>query len=272
MEAVAPAIPQGSKAAELVTRFAGELSGLPPKGANRERNESVEFRRRKALSRRFRCEPQGRQALVAALHVLADLAKQGWAVRAAGGRSRSPGRRKRWTTRGSGSAPTARGAGRAATAAGHTRVRPVDGNSALLRGTSSPFIVSSAMDRNSPTACAASARSPTQPGPSRRPSRPSGPTCNSRVGTNAVPIRGFASKTSGATSRHTWANRYQTVPGRTMMVLVRDRAADFHPVIGIAALSGAAVAVTVRNQSIGWTPDRLLAEIAARPSASSPAG
>ncbi len=51
------------------------------------------------------------------------------------------------------------------------------------------------------------------------------------------------------------------------MVLVRDRAADFHPVIGIAALSSAAVAVTVRDERIGWTPDRLLAEIAERPTA-----
>ena len=42
---------------------------------------------------------------------------------------------------------------------------------------------------------------------------------------------------------------------------------DFLPVIGIAALSSAAVAVTVRDERIGWTPDRLLAEIAERPTA-----
>ncbi len=80
-----PAIPQGTKAAELLTRFAVELSGLPPMGVNRQRNEAVEFRRKEALRAAARCEPKGRQALVVAIHVLADLAKQGWAVRVADG-------------------------------------------------------------------------------------------------------------------------------------------------------------------------------------------
>jgi hypothetical protein len=58
--------------------------------------------------------------------------------------------------------------------------------------------------------------------------------------------------------RHTWANPYKSVPGRTMMVLVRDAAAPFHPVIGIAALSSAAVAMTARDEKLGWTATHVL--------------
>jgi hypothetical protein len=67
--------------------------------------------------------------------------------------------------------------------------------------------------------------------------------------------------------RHTWASPYKSVPGRTMMVLVRDAAAPFHAVIGIAALSSAAVAVTARDERIGWTPEDVIEDIKARPTA-----
>lgn len=67
--------------------------------------------------------------------------------------------------------------------------------------------------------------------------------------------------------RHTWANPYKSVPGRTMMILVRDAAAPCHPVLGIAALSSAAVAVSVRDDWIGWTPESVIAEIRQHPSA-----
>jgi hypothetical protein len=67
--------------------------------------------------------------------------------------------------------------------------------------------------------------------------------------------------------RHTWANPYKSVPGRTMLVLVRDAAAPYHPVVGIAALSSAAVAVTARDEKIGWTPQRVMDEIRERPTA-----
>src|SRR2546421_1768334 len=36
--------------------------------------------------------------------------------------------------------------------------------------------------------------------------------------------------------RHTWVNEYKSVPGRLLMILIRDAAASNHPVIGIAAL------------------------------------
>lgn len=62
--------------------------------------------------------------------------------------------------------------------------------------------------------------------------------------------------------RHTWSSPYESVPGRSLQFLVRDRAAPFHPVIGIAALSSAAVRLGPRDKYIGWDThqviDRLL--------------
>jgi hypothetical protein len=65
--------------------------------------------------------------------------------------------------------------------------------------------------------------------------------------------------------RHTWASPYRSIPGRTMMVLVRDAAVEPHTVIGIGALSSSAVQIGVRDRWIGWNPDELLERIAANP-------
>ena len=65
--------------------------------------------------------------------------------------------------------------------------------------------------------------------------------------------------------RHTWSNQYTSVPGRLMLLLVRDRAAEFNPVIGIAALSSAIVQLGERDRWIGWRPDDILNEFTARP-------
>ncbi len=55
--------------------------------------------------------------------------------------------------------------------------------------------------------------------------------------------------------RHTWSNPYESVPGRSLQFIVRDRAAPFHPVMGIAALSSAAVRLGPRDRFIGWDTD-----------------
>ena len=67
--------------------------------------------------------------------------------------------------------------------------------------------------------------------------------------------------------RHTWTNSYTSVPGRCMMFLVRDRAAMFHPVIGIGALSSPIVQIGERDAWIGWHPDTFISEIKTRPTA-----
>jgi len=67
--------------------------------------------------------------------------------------------------------------------------------------------------------------------------------------------------------RHTWSNQYTSVPGRTMLFLVRDAAVEFHPVIGIGALSSPIVQIRERDEWIGWHPTTFLEEIKARPTA-----
>ncbi len=65
--------------------------------------------------------------------------------------------------------------------------------------------------------------------------------------------------------RHTWSNQYTSVPGRTMMFLVRDRAAPFHPVVGIGALSSPVMQIRERDTWIGWHPETFLARAKENP-------
>lgn len=65
--------------------------------------------------------------------------------------------------------------------------------------------------------------------------------------------------------RLTWTNQYTSTPGRTLMILVRDRAAPFHPVIGIAALGSPIVQLKERDDWIGWQRDGFLDEARERP-------
>jgi hypothetical protein len=65
--------------------------------------------------------------------------------------------------------------------------------------------------------------------------------------------------------RHTWTNQYTSVPGRTMMFLLRDREAPFHSVIGIGALSSPVMQIRERDMWVGWYPDKFVANIQANP-------
>ncbi|MEO6323555.1 MAG: Druantia anti-phage system protein DruA [Thermoanaerobaculia bacterium] len=66
--------------------------------------------------------------------------------------------------------------------------------------------------------------------------------------------------------RHTWSNQYTSVPGRSMMFLVRDGAVENHPVMGIAALSSPIVQIRERDEWIGWQPTSFLDAARAKPS------
>lgn len=68
--------------------------------------------------------------------------------------------------------------------------------------------------------------------------------------------------------RHTWANEYATVPGRTMMLLVRDGAVRHHPVAGIAALASPVVQLRNRDRWIGWMSEEFLEYLRSNASAS----
>jgi len=67
--------------------------------------------------------------------------------------------------------------------------------------------------------------------------------------------------------RHTWSNQYSSTPGRTMQILIRDRAAPFHPVIGIAALGSPIIQIAERDEAIGWQPPQILASLSSNPTA-----
>lgn len=67
--------------------------------------------------------------------------------------------------------------------------------------------------------------------------------------------------------RHTWTNQYTTVPGRTLMFLVRDRTTPFHPVVGIGALSSPVMQIRERDTWVGWHPDTFLSRIRSNPTA-----
>jgi Domain of unknown function (DUF4338) len=65
--------------------------------------------------------------------------------------------------------------------------------------------------------------------------------------------------------RHTWTNQYTSVPGRTMIFLVRDRGAAYHPVMGIGALCSPVMQIRERDSWIGWHPEVFLKRVRTAP-------
>lgn len=57
--------------------------------------------------------------------------------------------------------------------------------------------------------------------------------------------------------RHTWAHEYRPIPGRQLLVLVRNAARPNRPIIGIAMLASPVMRVTVRDNWIGWLRDAM---------------
>lgn len=52
--------------------------------------------------------------------------------------------------------------------------------------------------------------------------------------------------------RHTWAHEYRPIPGRQMLVLIRNAARPNRPIMGIAMLASPVMRVSVRDNWIGW--------------------
>jgi hypothetical protein len=52
--------------------------------------------------------------------------------------------------------------------------------------------------------------------------------------------------------RHTWAHEYRPIPGRQMLLLVRNAARPRRPVIGIAMLASPVMRLSARDVWIGW--------------------
>ena len=67
--------------------------------------------------------------------------------------------------------------------------------------------------------------------------------------------------------RHTWTNQYTATPGRSMAFIVRDRAREHHPVIGIGSLGSPIVQIRERDSWIGWQPEAFIEFASESPSA-----
>lgn len=52
--------------------------------------------------------------------------------------------------------------------------------------------------------------------------------------------------------RHTWAHEYRPIPGRQLLILIRNSARPNYPIIGIAMLASPVMRVNVRDRWIGW--------------------
>jgi hypothetical protein len=66
--------------------------------------------------------------------------------------------------------------------------------------------------------------------------------------------------------RHTWVTEYSSLPGRSIFILIRDKAAPNHPVIGIAALGSSVAQQTCRDKWIGWEGETFIQKIKTDPS------
>lgn len=55
--------------------------------------------------------------------------------------------------------------------------------------------------------------------------------------------------------RHTWAHEYRSIPGRQMLILIRNAARPNRPVMGIAMLASPVMRLTARDKWIGWLPE-----------------
>lgn len=67
--------------------------------------------------------------------------------------------------------------------------------------------------------------------------------------------------------RHTWTNAYATVPGRSMPILIRDAATEYHTVIGLAAISSPIVQIAERDRWMGWDTHQFVRAVAEQPTA-----
>jgi hypothetical protein len=67
--------------------------------------------------------------------------------------------------------------------------------------------------------------------------------------------------------RHTWVSTYKSLPGRSMLLLVRDAAEPNHPIIGIAALGSSMAQQTLRDEWIGWDSDTFITQLKETPTA-----
>jgi hypothetical protein len=264
-----PVFPKVGNGPSVFADFARELATLQDLPKDRERNITIESRRRRALRERASCAADSRQVYVAAIHVLSDLVKQGWNIRISGARieisrpeigaSNSDENRERIRNQ-----LHAERDEQLLQPATKAFIRSMEARQ--LFGGQFVSIFSLMRDGRELTAkCEVIRQAATDHERLELASAAVKPYVQFIRGEERCSWTGFRLVDIWRYFRHTWANPYKSVPGRSMMVLVRDAAAPCHPVIGIADLSSAAVAVTVRDDHIGWTAANVFADLNSRP-------
>lgn len=233
----------------LILTFARELSILPT-GPSDDRQLVLDTARKRAVADSAQSDAKTRQALVAAIWLLSDLVKQGWAVRVSNARIGI--RRPVLTDDGISERPRIRAQLHVARNEQlreppvHAFVRDLE----TRRLHNGRFVsIFSLMKDGSEFA------------PQLHGLREGEFTADEIIrpylqfihGDERCAFTGLKLAYIWRYFRHTWSNPYQSIPGRSMMILVRDGAAPFHPVIGIAAVSSAAVAIGPRDEALGWS-------------------
>lgn len=264
-----PEFPETCNGLSVLTELAADLAGIEQETKGRDRNTLIESCRRRAIAAKSKCDAPGRQVYLAAVHVLADLVKLGWAIRVTGpqieisrvenGSADSDETRDR--IRGQLHAERDEQLRQAAT---RSFVRSMEARQ--LFGDQFVSIFSLMRDgRELEAKLTAVLEAATDVERLELASTAIKPYLQFIRGEERCAWTGYRLVDIWRYFRHTWANPYKSVPGRSIMVLVRDAAAPYHPVIGIAALSSAAVALTKRDEKIGWTATGVLEEIRERP-------
>ena len=261
-----PALEGGSRARGFLLSFAAALAASP--ASAREQPDWVGQLRAVAVRNRTKCETASRQTFVAAAHVLADLVKQGWAVKRtrAGVKVAKPPTESdldQLRTRIRAQLHTERDA-QLRQPATQVFIKEMERRRLHKDGFSTIF---SLMRDGSELAKSirAARRLPVE----EHVTALSGcvqPYLQFVSENGVCEHTGFRLIDIWRYFRHTWASPYKSVPGRSMMALVRDAAAQCHPIVGIAAISSAAVAVSVRDEFLGWTGEAVLARMKDSPS------
>ena len=271
-QAFGPVFSKGNSANALLCKLTGKLAKLSSTSFYQQRNEAIEHWRRVALAERVECYSQDRQRLGAAIHLLADLAKQGWGIYASSSRVKiarpdlSHGDRDGSSIR------------------DQIRTQQLAEHDAQLREAATVQFIKEMESKRHSEAGFFSIFSLMRDGRDlakklERVKESKKDEEAAQIAADVVqPYLQFIDEETKCSHtgfrlidiwryfRHTWTSAYKSTPGRSMMVLVRDAAAPCHPVIGIAALSSAAVAITARDDWIGWTLAQCVTEVREEPS------
>lgn len=266
-----PNLPERGQASKLLREFAAAFGVLAQTETGQDRNVAAERLRRCGLQAAAGCKGPERQFLIAAIHVLTDLVKQGWRVRV-GRTSIKIARLVDEGKNGEDLRERVRGQLHAERdeQLRQPAVREFVRTMETRRLFGDQFVSIFSLMRDGCELAETLRKLEELPSDEvRLGAIPSivRPYLQFFDEDSLCPWTGLRLMDIWRYFRHTWANPYKSVPGRTLMVLVRDAAGPFHPVVGIAALSSAAVARTARDEMIGWTSAQVLSRMQETPTA-----